>query len=406
MTGRRGQDGGAGFSVPDGGAGFSVAEEYADLAERVTRHLSSYAFDPATRARHLHHLRELAATQPLPRPARGHVGIRWRRLAHCITEAAAAGLAAVMLSASALAAISQGALPGDPLYGAKRFVERMELATAVTPEGKVAVRLSHADRRLDETEKLVEQGVTDEQLLASTLSDMEQDLQTAERMAGSDEALRQQVTQSAMDASQRLEPIAKDDELPPPARQSANDARATAQDAASKPDSSGAPGGAPQMPAGSPENPRPESEFQQVPPGLKVPPLPSRPAPGTGQETGAGEETDTASPGTEPSPTQGEPDPEASTDAPEMGHRPRPRAIPGRGRGTDAPNSYPTSFPTPRYPVMPTSYTPPPQGTVPTDAPSTPGDGASAQDHQGQSTMTPASTDATSSPSPSEKGSE
>lgn len=403
MTGRRDQDGGAGSSVP---------EEYADLAERVTRHLSSYSLDPATRARHLHHLRELAAVQPLPRPVHGRVGIRWRGVRR-VAGTAAASLAMFTLSGSALAAASQGALPGEPLYGTKRFVEDVQLAAAWTPQGDVAVLLNHAQRRLGETEKLLEQGVTDEQLLANTLTDMQQNLQAAERMAGDDEGLQRQVAMSATDASQRLEPIAKAEDLPEPMRKSADAALATAQEVASTGGSSGTPNGDEQAPAGPTEgqNSTPSGlgpQFPQLPPGWEFPQLPPGMEPSTEPRTETGTETTSpASPatGTEtPRETSSGQDQETSgtSTAPgtgtDEGTGEGTGTVPSKGRDTGAdyptpyPAPYPTSYPMPPYPAVPTSYTPPPpERTAPSGAPGLSPD-MPAQERNELNTATPEST--------------
>lgn len=360
MTGHRDQDGGAGFSVP---------QEYTDLAERVTKHLSSYSFDPATRARHLHHLRELAAAQPLPRPVRGRGGLRWRGLPRRLAGTAAASLATFMLSGSAVAAAAQGAVAGDPLYGTKLFVERVELAAALTPQGDVAVRLDHADQRLGEAETLVDQGVTDERLV-TTLAEHQQELEEANQRAGEDEGLQQQVTESATVASDRLEPIAQAS-LPEPARERADAALAAAQEVASTPPSASQPSVSPPVGPEPGKDPGPEVLFPQLPPDLEIPPLPSTPDGGQGNQ---GEPTNPMNPGDPERPVAPEepvvpeeperpgnpwkPDTEYPTEYPTDS----PPEYP-----TEYPTDYPTSFSTPSYPALPTSYTsPPPEKAVPT----------------------------------------
>jgi hypothetical protein len=385
MTGRRDLDGGVGFSVP---------EEYEDLAERVTRHLSSYSIDPATRARHLHHLRELAATQPLPRPVSRRVGSRWRELPRRVVGAAAASLAVVTLSGSAVAAASQNALPGDLLYATKRFVERVELAAALTPEGDVALLLDHAKHRLGETEKLLERGVTDEQLLASTLADMQHELQAAERIAGDDERLRRQVVASATAALARLEPMAQDDELPETARKSADAARAAAQEAASTPSAPNAPDERGKMRFGPAEGWEPSGSHPQTPqpsdrePKPEIPQLPSdmesEPGRGWNRESEPGRGWNRES-----EPNWGR----------EPGRDQRP--TPDWGRDWEPRNptsySYPTSYPT-SYPRAPTwNNLPSPERTAPAGASSSSGGVEPAQE---------STTSMTESPSPANGSSE
>ncbi len=295
MTGRRDQDGGVGFSVP---------QEYADLAERVTRHLSSYSLDPATRARHLHHLRELAAAQPPPKSVDGRVGFQWFQrhgLLHRVAGTAAASLAAVMLSGSAVAAYAQTALPGDPLYDTKRFVEGVEERMAVTPEGKVAVRLDHAQKRLGEAETLVAQGVTDERLVA-TLTEHQQELREANEIAANDEGLQQQVAESATRASVQLLPIASAP-LPEPASQSALDAFMTAQEVASPSVSTPPvfvqPDGTPIAPLESPAPSETEPEILPAPAPSDTPtppPVTDTPTPPAPSDTPSPSETETPPP--------------------------------------------------------------------------------------------------------------
>lgn len=70
--------------------------------------------------------------------------------------------AAVVLSAGllvgGLVAASAQSLPGDPLYGVKREVERVQLALTLDPAANARLRLELANRRLAEAEQLSAQG--------------------------------------------------------------------------------------------------------------------------------------------------------------------------------------------------------------------------------------------------------
>ena len=80
-----------------------------------------------------------------------------RRGRRTLVAAIAAVLLLTLGSSSALAA-SQGATPGDPLYGVKRASERISLALHRSPDSKAALHLEFAQRRLDEIEALVADG--------------------------------------------------------------------------------------------------------------------------------------------------------------------------------------------------------------------------------------------------------
>jgi hypothetical protein len=90
-------------------------------------------------------------------------------------------LAAMLLvigGGSAIAA-SSSALPGDPLYGVKRAVERISLAMHRDPVGRSALHLQFADNRLHEVSALVLAGKDPQDLLG----DLEEELTGAEQDA-------------------------------------------------------------------------------------------------------------------------------------------------------------------------------------------------------------------------------
>ena len=93
-------------------------------------------------------------TQPAP-PTR-------RRLLSAWTPAyqlAAVLLALVLLVGSfGVAQASNNSLPGDPLYGVKRGIERAALVVSPSAEGDAEILLRHAERRLAEVEELVRRG--------------------------------------------------------------------------------------------------------------------------------------------------------------------------------------------------------------------------------------------------------
>lgn len=64
----------------------------------------------------------------------------------------------LMFGAGSAVAASQGALPGDTLYGIKRAVERVSLALHRAPEGRAGLQLQFAQIRLNEIQALLAAG--------------------------------------------------------------------------------------------------------------------------------------------------------------------------------------------------------------------------------------------------------
>jgi len=100
--------------------------------------------------------REQLATLRVDR-ARNVAALPRVRRSPALRLASAFVLAAMLLvigAGSAIAA-SSSALPGDPLYGVKRAVERISLAMHRDPVGRSALHLQFADTRLHEVSALV-----------------------------------------------------------------------------------------------------------------------------------------------------------------------------------------------------------------------------------------------------------
>lgn len=68
-------------------------------------------------------------------------------------------------------------LPGSPLYTVKRGVESVELLLAASPSTKANVYLDQAERRLDESQTLLENSQFDHQLIQDAHDDISQSLQ-------------------------------------------------------------------------------------------------------------------------------------------------------------------------------------------------------------------------------------
>jgi hypothetical protein len=81
-------------------------------------------------------------------------------------------------TAGGVAAASQSALPGDPLYQVKRGIEWIQVATAGSDESRGDTLLNHATERLSEAERLAIARPDDPRtasLIAGTLDDFEQE---------------------------------------------------------------------------------------------------------------------------------------------------------------------------------------------------------------------------------------
>lgn len=128
-------------------AGNEPDEGLAGAARRV-RALASAPVPTEVRDRHLALIRSRLTDRPSPPVTAGPIR---RRL-----TALAAGLATFLtLGGGGAVALAQNAQPGDPLYGLKRATERVRLAFA--GEDEDTLRLTLAERRIEEAERAVEQ---------------------------------------------------------------------------------------------------------------------------------------------------------------------------------------------------------------------------------------------------------
>jgi hypothetical protein len=129
-----------------------------DVARRVEASAQivtpSATFRAASRARLLASMRESDAPVARRKPNRGGIGVIisawWARAAVAASSVALAGAATASASASAL--------PGDSLYPIKQIGEQVALATARDESAHRDVLFQHAETRLDETSRLLEQG--------------------------------------------------------------------------------------------------------------------------------------------------------------------------------------------------------------------------------------------------------
>ena len=133
---------------------------------------------PAPRAAFRFQLRnELVAAASGAQTRGGTVGARVAalndRMRRSFRTVLAAGMAAAVLAGSSMAmAASSNALPGDPLYGLKRFRESTQLvALSGVDEGNRL--LTFATVRLSEVKGLVQRGSTSQPLYVDTLNSMD-----------------------------------------------------------------------------------------------------------------------------------------------------------------------------------------------------------------------------------------
>lgn len=115
-----------------------------------------------------------ARKRPLPARVSERVVALNNRMRRSLRVVGAMGMAAMlMLGSSAAFAASSGSLPGDTLYGVKRFRERAQLVTVSgATEGRRL--LDFARTRLVEVRGLTRRGETDQPLYVETLNDMDE----------------------------------------------------------------------------------------------------------------------------------------------------------------------------------------------------------------------------------------
>jgi cell division septation protein DedD len=89
-----------------------------------------------------------------------------------VTGLAAAALVAIVLSTGAVAA-SGSALPGDPLYGLKRTVEDVRLQSASSPAQHEALQREFEQRRVNETNQLLDAGREGEVEFTGTIEEIQ-----------------------------------------------------------------------------------------------------------------------------------------------------------------------------------------------------------------------------------------
>ena len=132
------------------GAGPEGSGDLAPLV-RAARASLARSIDAGVAQEHLAALRADRARNVVVVPPARRTGLR---------VAAVALVGAIVLTAGAGSAIaaSANALPGDPLYGVKRAVERVSLAMHFDHAGRAALHLQFAQKRLDEVEALAAAG--------------------------------------------------------------------------------------------------------------------------------------------------------------------------------------------------------------------------------------------------------
>jgi len=113
---------------------------------------------------------ERVARRPAPAGA-----LRW------LAYAAAACLVLVMFAGGATY-VSADSLPGDPLYGVKRTVERLRLAI-VADQDEAALRVELAERRVNEFSALLERDEIYPRALQEATDELEQALDTHQEQA-------------------------------------------------------------------------------------------------------------------------------------------------------------------------------------------------------------------------------
>lgn len=309
------------------GAGLTIRDPLAEAAWQV-RALATEPLPPATRERHLAHIRQALAP---PLRQRRFAGFRRR-----VAVIAAAVTATLTFTGGATYAAAQQALPGDALYGVKRATERLALAVEQDPDEDAKLLVRFAQRRL--LEAAATPGLTDE-LVAEAIVQLEaaaavpgvagsQSLEVIRQLlAGRLEGPTSQQAQHLLArvcvelARERGEEVpaicATEAQAPPPAPPGASTSAGTAE---------GAPGGGP------PAVPPPGEPPPGAPPPGAPPPPPGAPPPG--QPPPEGPPPEAAPP--EGPPPEGPPPEAPRTETPEGGEVPE--DVPGSPTDTRPPD--------------------------------------------------------------------
>src|SRR5688500_12857513 len=130
-----------------------------------------------------------------------------------IVRAAVSGVLVLSLVATASVA-SADALPDEPLYGLKVASEQVRLTLAQSPEDRAAVRLSMAEHRLAEAERLAVAGREPEALVAASaygtqLAEAAAELASIERLEASGPTIVARLRERLADQQARAADIAE-----------------------------------------------------------------------------------------------------------------------------------------------------------------------------------------------------
>jgi hypothetical protein len=125
--------------------------------------------DPGTQTEHLSSLRADRARNVMVLPPLRKPKVR-------VAAVALIGAAFLIFGAGSAVAISSGAVPGDPLYGVKRAVERVSLAMHRDPAGRAALHIKFAENRLQELAAMALAGKD----TSEVVEDLQQELEGAE----------------------------------------------------------------------------------------------------------------------------------------------------------------------------------------------------------------------------------
>jgi hypothetical protein len=133
-------------------------------------------------------VREYMAHKPLPHEEYSSVSIEWFSFAW-IKQPIAAALALVFIFGSGVSYAAESALPGDALYSIKTKVnESLKVALATDTEGKAAVQMELAERRIEEAAALAAENRLDAETETSLAAAFESHAQSAaEEVATIDE---------------------------------------------------------------------------------------------------------------------------------------------------------------------------------------------------------------------------
>jgi len=178
--------------------------QVADHIRRTSHPMLSASATQAIEQRLLRKAGELR--QSRAKPGLRPLSLSWRPLV-TIAAVLIVVLALVLAGGGGIVYASTDSLPGDPLYGIKRAAEQVQLFFAPAGTRRAELHLKFAERRLEETQALVEtRGKVDEETLAAIAQETELALEEVEGVHPAD---RSELVEKLISLTERQQAVLK-----------------------------------------------------------------------------------------------------------------------------------------------------------------------------------------------------